>query len=60
MSVVASAGTSGVVIVTLLDRQQCSESYLKKIIANREDYAKRHGNKPLYKAVWRSFAMNLI
>ncbi|KAI2700887.1 CAZyme family GT34 [Penicillium roqueforti] len=43
MSVVASAGTSRVVIVTLLDRQRCSESYLKKIIANREDYAKRHG-----------------
>ncbi|KAJ5297464.1 hypothetical protein N7508_007713 [Penicillium antarcticum] len=42
-SVAASAGTSGVVIVTLLDRKQFSESYVKKIIANREDYAKRHG-----------------
>jgi mannan polymerase II complex MNN11 subunit len=43
-SVVAPASTSGVVIVTLLDRQRYSESYLKKIVANREDYAKRHGN----------------
>ncbi|KAJ5700099.1 hypothetical protein N7536_003112 [Penicillium majusculum] len=42
-SVVAPVGTSGVVIVTLLDRQRYSDSYLKKIVANREDYAKRHG-----------------
>lgn len=42
-SIAASAGTSGVVIVTLLDRKHLSESYVKKIIANREDYAKRHG-----------------
>jgi mannan polymerase II complex MNN11 subunit len=41
--VVASASTSGVVIVTLLDRHRFSESYVKKIVANREDYAKRHG-----------------
>jgi mannan polymerase II complex MNN11 subunit len=31
------------VIVTLLDRKHFSESYVKKIVANREDYAKRHG-----------------
>lgn len=42
-SLSASAGTAGVVIVTLLDQQSFSESYIKKIIANREDYAKRHG-----------------
>jgi mannan polymerase II complex MNN11 subunit len=45
-SVATSASTSGVVIVTLLDHQRFSEAYLKKIIANREDYAKRHGKKP--------------
>lgn len=39
----APAGTAGVVIVTLLDRERMSESYVNKIIANREDYAKRHG-----------------
>jgi mannan polymerase II complex MNN11 subunit len=44
-SVVASASTSGVVIVTLLDRQQFSESYINKIVTNREDYAKRHGKE---------------
>ena len=52
-SVVAPVGGSGVVIVTLLDHQRFSESYLKKIIANREDYAKRHGKKTLYEIVWR-------
>ncbi|CAG8040628.1 unnamed protein product [Penicillium salamii] len=39
----AAAVPSGVVIVTLLDRQRLSESYVKKIVTNREDYAKRHG-----------------
>ncbi|KAJ5637704.1 hypothetical protein N7490_007583 [Penicillium lividum] len=42
-SVAAPAGTAGVVIVTLLDREHFSESYINKIISNREDYAKRHG-----------------
>jgi mannan polymerase II complex MNN11 subunit len=54
-SVAGPVGTSGVVIVTLLDRQRFSESYLKKIIANREDYAKRHGKKALYEIVWKGF-----
>ena len=39
----APAGTAGVVIVTLLDHELFSESYLSKVVANREDYAKRHG-----------------
>ncbi|KAJ5949251.1 hypothetical protein N7454_000835 [Penicillium verhagenii] len=42
-SIAAPAGSAGVVIVTLLDRKQFSESYINKIITNREDYAKRHG-----------------
>lgn len=42
-SLVAPAATTGVVIVTLLDHERFSESYLSKVIANREDYAKRHG-----------------
>jgi mannan polymerase II complex MNN11 subunit len=42
-SITSPAGTAGVVIVTLLDRQSLSESYINKIVANREDYAKRHG-----------------
>ena len=42
-SIAAPAGTAGVVIVTLLDREHFSESYISKIKANREDYAKRHG-----------------
>lgn len=42
-SIGAPAGTAGVVIVTLLDRDRLSESYINKIVANREDYAKRHG-----------------
>jgi mannan polymerase II complex MNN11 subunit len=42
-SVVAPAGTASVVIVTVIDREQLSESYIKKIVENREDYAKRHG-----------------
>ena len=47
-SYVAPAGTAGVVIVTLLNREHLSESYIKKIVANREDYAKRHGKWILY------------
>ncbi|KAJ5256536.1 hypothetical protein N7478_012640 [Penicillium angulare] len=42
-SIGAPVGTSGVVIVTLLDREHFSESYIKKIVTNREDYANRHG-----------------
>lgn len=42
-SMVVPAGTAGVVIVTLLDREHFSESYINKIVANREDYANRHG-----------------
>lgn len=57
-SVVAPVGTSGVVIVTLLDRQRYSDSYLKKIVANREDYAKRHGKKFFYEILWKSFVRN--
>lgn len=37
------AGTPGVVIVTVLDRAALSESYIHKIVTNREDYARRHG-----------------
>jgi hypothetical protein len=36
-------GSPGVVIVTLLDRAMYSDTYLQKIIKNREDYAQRHG-----------------
>ncbi|KAL4752835.1 hypothetical protein BDW72DRAFT_170246 [Aspergillus terricola var. indicus] len=36
-------GTPGVVIVTLLDRAMYSDTYLQKIIKNRDDYAQRHG-----------------
>lgn len=43
ISFATPTGTAGVVIVTLLDRKQMSESYVDKIITNREDYAKRHG-----------------
>ncbi|KAJ5779312.1 hypothetical protein N7457_007032 [Penicillium paradoxum] len=50
-SVTASADTSDVVIVTLLDRQRLSESYLQKIVANREDYAKRHGYTNFFASV---------
>lgn len=57
-SVVAPVGTSGVVIVTLLDRQRYSDSCLKKIVANREDYAKRHGKKYFYERLWKSFVRN--
>lgn len=47
--ITAPAGTAGVVIVTLLDRQSLSESYINKIVANREDYAKRHGKLQRYR-----------
>ncbi|KAJ5224068.1 hypothetical protein N7468_008610 [Penicillium chermesinum] len=43
ISSAAPAGTAGVVIVTLLDRDNLSEGYIQKIVSNREDYAKRHG-----------------
>ncbi|KAE8144930.1 galactosyl transferase GMA12/MNN10 family-domain-containing protein [Aspergillus avenaceus] len=38
-----SAGTPSLVIVTVLDRVRWSDTYIQKIIKNREDYAKRHG-----------------
>jgi mannan polymerase II complex MNN11 subunit len=47
--ITAPAGTAGVVIVTLLDRQSLSEGYINKIVSNREDYAKRHGKIQLYR-----------
>ncbi|KAJ5635756.1 uncharacterized protein N7484_009069 [Penicillium longicatenatum] len=47
----APAGTAGVVIVTLLDRESFSESYINKIITNREDYAKRHGYTNFFASV---------
>ncbi|RMJ28130.1 Alpha-1,6-mannosyltransferase subunit [Aspergillus sp. HF37] len=40
---VVPAGTPSVVIVTVLDRAALSESYIHKIVTNREDYARRHG-----------------
>lgn len=39
----APIGTAGAVIVTVLDRTSYSDTYLQKIIKNREDYAERHG-----------------
>lgn len=51
-SIAASASTSGVVIVTLLDRQRFSESYINKIVTNREDYAKRHGKGSRVEITW--------
>ncbi|KAL4932736.1 putative alpha-1,6-mannosyltransferase subunit [Aspergillus undulatus] len=39
----APIGAGGVVIVTVLDRASYSDTYLQKIIKNREDYAGRHG-----------------
>lgn len=43
-SLATPAGTAGVVIVTLLDRDNLSENYIHKVVTNREDYAKRHGS----------------
>lgn len=37
------AGTSGIVIVTVLDRAALSEKYIHRIKKNREDYVKQHG-----------------
>ncbi|KAL2005719.1 hypothetical protein VTN00DRAFT_10212 [Thermoascus crustaceus] len=37
------AGTPKVVIVTVLDRDYMTESYIRKIKKNREDYAARYG-----------------
>lgn len=42
-SVAVSVDPADVVIVTLLDRRRLSEGYVKKIVANREHYAKHHG-----------------
>jgi mannan polymerase II complex MNN11 subunit len=39
----APAGTSSLVIVTVLDRARWSNNYIQKITKNREDYARRHG-----------------
>ncbi|KAK9855378.1 hypothetical protein MYU51_002863 [Penicillium brevicompactum] len=46
-----TADPSSVVIVTLFDRQRLSESYVKKVVANREDYAKRHGYTNFFASV---------
>lgn len=59
-SVATSASTSGVVIVTLLDRQRFSESYINKIVANREDYAKRHGKGFWAQLTWYQIRSNLF
>ncbi|KAJ0426411.1 galactosyl transferase GMA12/MNN10 family-domain-containing protein [Aspergillus carlsbadensis] len=40
---VAPIGTSSFVIVTVLDQTLYSDTYLRKIVKNREDYAERHG-----------------
>lgn len=37
------AGTPPVVVVTVLDEEHLPPNYIKKIKANREDYALRHG-----------------
>ncbi|KAL1969517.1 hypothetical protein VTN77DRAFT_8955 [Rasamsonia byssochlamydoides] len=37
------SGTPNVVLVTVLDREALSDSYIQKIKRNREDYAARHG-----------------
>ncbi|KAL5001942.1 galactosyl transferase GMA12/MNN10 family-domain-containing protein [Aspergillus recurvatus] len=42
-SAAAPIGAPSVVIVTLLNRALYSDTYLQKIIKNREDYAQRHG-----------------
>ena len=42
-SIGASVTAGSVVIVTVLDRARFSEHYINQIVANREDYAKRHG-----------------
>ncbi|KAE8359813.1 galactosyl transferase GMA12/MNN10 family-domain-containing protein [Aspergillus caelatus] len=39
----APAGTSSLVIVTVLDRARWSADYIQKITKNREEYAKQHG-----------------
>ncbi|KAB8239392.1 putative alpha-1,6-mannosyltransferase subunit [Aspergillus alliaceus] len=39
----APAGTSSLVIVSVLDRVRWSSDYIQKITNNREDYAMRHG-----------------
>jgi mannan polymerase II complex MNN11 subunit len=36
-------GTPPVVIVTVFDEQHMSDQYVKRVKANREDYASRHG-----------------
>jgi mannan polymerase II complex MNN11 subunit len=54
-AVAATASTSGVVIVTVLDRKALSESFIKKIVTNREDYAKRHGKLYISKLTPQSF-----
>lgn len=63
-SLAAPAGTAGVVIVTLLDRQSLSESYINKIVTNREDYAKRHGKHGFYPICssfnWSCLGLSLI
>ncbi|KKK22803.1 hypothetical protein AOCH_002202 [Aspergillus ochraceoroseus] len=60
----ALIGTSGVVIVTVLDRTLYANDYLQKIIQNREDYARRHGLRHLmmgflYRPGYTNFFANL-
>ena len=40
-------GTPSVVLVTVLDREKLSASYMNTIVNNREDYAMRHGKLTL-------------
>lgn len=46
VSTFSSSAVAPVVLVTVLDSERWSESYLEKIKRNREDYAKRHGAFP--------------
>jgi mannan polymerase II complex MNN11 subunit len=39
----APIGAASFVIVTVFDRTLYSDTYLQKIVKNREDYAQRHG-----------------
>lgn len=59
-AVASSASTSGVVIVTVLDRKVLSESFIKKIVTNREDYAKRHGKLYMVKIIAQSLKFYLF
>ncbi|KAL1973306.1 hypothetical protein VTN31DRAFT_5941 [Thermomyces dupontii] len=43
ISTFGSSAVAPVVLVTVLDSERWSQSYIEKIKRNREDYAKRHG-----------------